>query len=315
MRGQYLLFYALTAYGATLRLSRAHWLFIWVGLEVRLIGFIGLMCWGAGTVSNESCMKYYLVQSFSRALLLFRGLYLFNLNESDFLFFSLFISGVVLKLGLFPGHWWVTPIYRGITYTQIGLARTIMKVAPFWLIYNCASIDHQVSVNFLWISGVTILVGAILGLQTNQVRQILAASTISHGGWIILGLITGGGWLYFFLYSHSLVYLLLWLHLDRLRDAVGAILRIRGLPPFALFFGKLGVISYAIQFGVPVLVLAGGIVRAVLSLRYYLKYSFLFSESGPTQSRGWGGIIIIFWRVCVGVLAYWVFFFCGWDRR
>lgn len=222
-----------------------------------------------------------------------------------------FILRLCLKLGLFPGHFWVPSVVRRLELIPIVLLLSWQKIPPLALLTNCLRFRSEaISQYIIILGGLRALVGGLIGNNITNVRAMVGASSISHTGWAVIGIATGSLWLYFALYCLVLVLGMWFLWENRVLRAI-SILRLSGLPPFILFVGKWRVISNALIGGIHYIFLVLPIVGTVLSLVFYLKFFYSFYLNG-VASRSVGYILPLAFLNLTG-LIYLVIFFG--DRR
>ena len=141
-------------------------------MEIGIFGLIPLLL--IKTASKEPVIKYFLIQSLSRALILISGVMFFHYIIN---FPVVFILAIRIKLGFFPGHFWVVRIIENLSWFSNILILGPVKIAPFGFL----SILENYNL-FLIFSSLRIFVGAIIGLNQCNVRGILGASSITHSG-------------------------------------------------------------------------------------------------------------------------------------
>ena len=95
------------------------------------------------------------------------------------------IVGIIIKVGLFPFHFWVPGVMAGLSWDACFLVSTLQKVVPLYImVYECPS----------YLGGVVVILGCIRsfvggvgGFRQTQIRRLLAYSSISHTGWLLVG--------------------------------------------------------------------------------------------------------------------------------
>ena len=266
--------------GPVLRLVSRRWVLVWLGVELAFFGLIPLIISGKySTINKEATLKYFCIQALRRALLFVSGMLIF-LNF-DMYVEIVFILRLCLKLGLFPGHFWVPSVVRRLDWFPCFLLLTWQKIAPLAFLVLCVNLNRIIPLSyFLVLGGLSALVGGIIGNNIHRVRGIVGASSVSHIGWTVLGSMSGAMWLYFSLYCGVLLLTLAYLFNSHFLSSI-RILSLSGIPPFIIFVGKWSVISGAISRGVEVHFLLLPIIGSLLSLVFYLKfiYSFYLNES------------------------------------
>nr|QKY63819.1 NADH dehydrogenase subunit 2 [Triatoma longipennis] len=179
-----ILFLTTMVLGTSIVISSETWLGMWMGLEMNLISFIPILYKSKNMSSSESCMIYFLIQSLSSMLMLMSVL----LNSSivispimgeEFINMALLLS-MMIKLGVPPFHFWFPEILEKMSWTNCTILMTWQKIAPLCVM------SHIVKNPILpIIIALTVIVGAIGGLNQTSLRKILGYSSINHMGWMI----------------------------------------------------------------------------------------------------------------------------------
>nr|YP_009318349.1 NADH dehydrogenase subunit 2 [Angaria delphinus]AOZ71830.1 NADH dehydrogenase subunit 2 [Angaria delphinus] len=292
--------------GSIVSMSSVHWMWIWVGLELNLMGFIPVLLYRGMTQETEAGMKYFIMQSVGSGMLMMGSLVCYNLCFSwevvctgsiSFLGVIFLVSGLLIKLGSFPFHFWVPSVMASVSWFGCLMLSTWQKVAPIFLFsaviqgWKITSWEGSI---LLLIAGFSALVGGVGGVNQTQVRAILAYSSIAHLGWMVFCVSISDGIfkIYFLVYFSVSVclFMVLWFVELGFYGQVGSLsvsvssfgqgfvifmlLSLGGLPPLLGFVGKfIAIWSYSsIGFLVIVGVLLSG---SLVSLYYYL--SLLFS--------------------------------------
>nr|AHA85003.1 NADH dehydrogenase subunit 2 [Lunella aff. cinerea STW-2013] len=300
------LFIFVFVFGSVLSLSSLHWIGIWVGLEVNLMGFIPILVYRGITQETESGMKYFIIQALGSGMIMLGSLMCFNisfsweltsLSESVFSMVPL-LFGLMLKLGSFPFHFWLPSVMAGISWLGCMVLTTWQKVAPMFLLssllYGWIEKSLLVMGVFLAIAGFSSIVGGIGGLNQTQIRSLLAYSSIGHIGWMLFCCVCGDDVLkvYFMIYFvvSICVFLVLWfselsffsqssfMFLEKSKMSqlylVIMLLSLGGMPPLLGFVGKWLVMWLSCNGGFPLCIVML-LVGSLISLFYYL--SLLFS--------------------------------------
>ena len=199
--------------GAILMVSFDHMIVLFVGLEILSVAMYVLTGSDKRNLrSNEAAIKYFLMGSFTTGILLFgitlvygatHSFYISNIGtiltntapESmpSFLFIGvlLIIVGLLFKVSAAPFHFWTPDVYEGAPTIFTMFMSTIVKTASF------AALFHLVSGIFgslytVWvlpvyfISMLTLVVGNISAVYQQSVKRMLAFSSISHAGYLLL---------------------------------------------------------------------------------------------------------------------------------
>lgn len=291
------LFILLIGLGPLVSISSSRWLICWVGIELRFIGIIPVLLSNNYYFSlrKESTMKYFCIQALRRGLLLCGGLLIFSFPyKLGILTESLFMFSLLLKLGVFPGHFWVPRVVSGLRWVPILLMLTWQKIPPFFFLVVLVSSCSWISRVLLILGGVRAIVGGLIGLNQTKLSPMLGASSIRHRGWVVIGRVYGSLWVYFILYCLSFSVLIYLLFLEDYLLSGLIILSLRGLPPFLMFLGKWSILKTALGLGYRYWFLFLPLLGSVISLFFYLKffYSFYLEEKFEfiSKLRIFGGL-------------------------
>nr|YP_010415443.1 NADH dehydrogenase subunit 2 [Elysia atroviridis]USC52134.1 NADH dehydrogenase subunit 2 [Elysia atroviridis] len=294
-----LLFSGLLIAGPVVSVSSSNWIICWAGVELSFLGLIPLLFLNNKYVSltKESAMKYFCVQALGSAILFYSGLMMFSDLSSSFNTL-LFISSIFIKLGIFPMHFWVPSVAAGLDLLPLFAVLTTQKIAPFAFL-NLVMLNLNESFNMMIsvLGGLTSLVGAVMGNNQTDLRAMLGCSSVAHSGWLILGCLTGYFWGYFFIYCISLFIVFVFLNLPLSNSETGlGILSLSGLPPFFMFLGKWGILKSTLEVGFPLWLISLFMLGAVISLGFYLKfsYSFLLNNNGLTWKKSQNSVMLSF---------------------
>jgi NADH-quinone oxidoreductase subunit N len=324
---------------------------IFLGLEVMSVCFYVLA--GVNRKKEkaiEASLKYFLLGSFATGFLVY-GIALiygsahttsiemitagFPEYSSNIIFLVgilLFLIGFSFKIAAFPFHMWVPDVYQGAPTTVTGLFSTIGKAAAFSAIIATLTAlfsGHSTSMFLPYLAVLSIfsmLYGSIVAIAQSNIKRMLAYSSISHAGYILIGLAagtsTGVAGVVFYLAVYTFMNLAAfgiisliegendtnldinsYSGLGTKSPVLAALLAIimfslAGLPPLAGFFAKYYVFIAAIKSGLTWLAILG-IISSVISVYFYLRIVVLmyFKEAEgeviPSKSlSGFFGVAI-----------------------
>nr|YP_009512519.1 NADH dehydrogenase subunit 2 [Reishia luteostoma]YP_010400242.1 NADH dehydrogenase subunit 2 [Reishia bronni]AXJ93073.1 NADH dehydrogenase subunit 2 [Reishia luteostoma]UQS75941.1 NADH dehydrogenase subunit 2 [Reishia bronni] len=299
--------------GTLLSVSSFHWLSIWAGLEINLIGFLPLLVYQKSTSESESAVKYFIVQALGSSMLIFGSLIAFNMSFTWDLYTNslshsvgllVILSGLCMKLGLFPFHYWLPSVMAGLPWITCLLLATWQKFAPLFL-FLCLlelSESYMLVLSLCIISAGSSIVGGIGGMNQTQVRALLAYSSIGHLGWMTFALLHSEWSMKFYLLVYVLVSLFMFISLwgadlGTMKDISSLknfsfvqmsvmlfLLSLGGLPPLLGFVSKWLVIlvSSGNTFLSVLFVL---ILGSLMSLFYYLSLFFSVLLSNMKESN------------------------------
>nr|ADU54923.1 NADH dehydrogenase subunit 2 [Dosidicus gigas]ADU55068.1 NADH dehydrogenase subunit 2 [Dosidicus gigas]ADU55268.1 NADH dehydrogenase subunit 2 [Dosidicus gigas] len=286
------LFILIMIMGTLFSLSSSHWLTMWMGLEINLMGFLPLMNIKGKTLEAEASMKYFIIQSMSSSILIISSVLMYNNTLSwysmftDSTFSLMIILSLVLKLGGAPLHFWMPSIAKQMSWSILFMMLTWQKLAPLLML---SLVNSNLMVVML-ISMASTIVGSIMALNQTNIQLIMTYSSISHLGWM-LSMITINSSLtmmYFFNYimiSMPLMNMLsmtLGNHLFMLTQQtkmnnmipISLILSLGGLPPLLGFMSKLIILISLIEMKLMMLTMFM-FVGTLISLYFYLNMSLM----------------------------------------
>nr|YP_009755012.1 NADH dehydrogenase subunit 2 [Lepidozona coreanica]QIP53378.1 NADH dehydrogenase subunit 2 [Lepidozona coreanica] len=307
--------------GTFFSLCSTHWLGVWLGLEINLMGFIPIMVQSSKSEEVESGIKYFLTQAIASALLLVASLMMFwkfgSWGVSSlgiFMNSSLVLSSLLLKLGMSPFHFWVPGVVSGLSWFCNILLLTWQKVAPMLVICFFFSLSKELLFVLILLSS---FFGGVGGVNQTSIRALLSYSSILHGGWMLSSMVISleVACIYLLLYSTILIFILgeflnqesktnkqfnnifLWNTFSRMAICF-MILSMGGMPPMIGFFMKWMVLSILISVKM-VLVSAVLIVGSVIGLYYYLilMFSILVSCNSNWKYLNYVDMKLMSWSV------------------
>jgi NADH-quinone oxidoreductase subunit M len=184
--------------------------FIFWEIEVVPMFFL-ISIWGSGR-KEYSAIKYVLYTLFGSAMMLAGILCLYfttgSLSMVDItrsgigsflpvipvaLMFFLFLGGFAIKLPVFPFHTWLPDAHTDApTAVSVVLAGTLLKMGGYGMIRVCVSIFPDAARQFapilLGLAMVNVIYGAAVTLKQTDIKRLIAYSSISHMGFVLLGI-------------------------------------------------------------------------------------------------------------------------------
>nr|YP_009512516.1 NADH dehydrogenase subunit 2 [Chicoreus torrefactus]AXJ93070.1 NADH dehydrogenase subunit 2 [Chicoreus torrefactus] len=297
------MFLMVMSVGTFLSISSVHWLGIWAGLEINLIGFLPLLVYQKSALESESAVKYFIVQALGSSLLIFGSLSSFGVSFTWDVFsrgenletfgLLMMLSGLCMKLGLFPFHYWLPSVMAGLPWPTCLLLATWQKIAPLFLMVCLLELsEYYMLICFLCVvSAGSSLVGGLGGMNQTQIRALLAYSSIGHLGWMVCAVLHSEWSMKFYLLVYIVISLCMFFSLwksdlstmkdiDSLKmnkvnqmNIMLLLLSLGGLPPLLGFVSKWSVILVGTSNPwLPLLLVL--IVGSLMSLFYYLTLFF-----------------------------------------
>lgn len=272
--------------------------------------------------SNEAAMKYLLMGGASSAILAYGFSWLYGLSGGKLQFYDIFLNlthntnstlaiglalvstlvGMCFKLSIVPFHQWAPDVYEGSPTPVVAFFSVGSKAASFallirvlTLIFPVIQVTWEPIVSTLAIS--TMILGNLIALTQSSIKRLLAYSSISQAGYLMIGILYGQtlGYTPVVLYMLTYIFMnigafacIIQLSLrtgtDQMRDYAGlyfrdpvlttcltiCLLSLAGIPPFAGFFVKLYIFWCGWQVGLYPIVYVG-LITSVISIYYYLR--------------------------------------------
>jgi len=235
------------------------------------------------------------------------------------------LAALGFKVSLIPFHTWAPDVYEGSSAAMAGFMSIVPKIAVF--VVAMRIFEFLIHSGVVWLEiilyvvvVITMTLANIWALVQTDVKRMLAYSSISHAGFVMAAILIGTTqsnsalFLYWVLFSFTNLgaFAMLWIsrqkHLpDHQRSdhqyekfagmikssPMAAIvmglfmLSLAGLPPFALFWGKLYLISSAVTSGYTVLALIMALNSAVAGYYYLKLIVYMFMKEPVVDNDGY----------------------------
>lgn len=190
-----------------------------------------------------------------------------------------------VKLGLFPFHFWLPPLYTDARPAVAAiLAGALANIGSYGLIrFGAGMLPNELefgSVVIVTLGAASIVYGSVQALSRRAVGEVLAYSAVGQAGYILIALAVGGpvGYAAAVLYSvvNALNKVLLFLAIGLRGWLVGAAFAVgafsvAGVPPTAGFFAKVAMFQTGLEADRPVLLIALIFVGSALSFVYMFQ--------------------------------------------
>ncbi len=309
--------------GVMLLISANSMLMIYLGLELISLSVYALVAFdresGRGT---EAAMKYFVLGSMASGMLLYGMSMIYGATgsldlpeiakaiqtsgSSDILLtFGLVfvVVGIAFKFGAVPFHMWIPDVYEGAPPAVTLFISSVPKLAAFAMAYRFLSTGLG-ELHVHWqgmlasLALLSIILGNLAAIMQSNIKRMLAYSTISHMGFVFLGLLPGTA----FGFGASMYYVIVYgvmsvasfgmiillsaqgVEAENLEDFKGlnqrnpfyaaimalVMFSMAGVPPMVGFFAKLMVLKAVIEAGMMWLAITA-VVFAVIGAFYYLR--------------------------------------------
>ncbi len=202
--------------GMMVMISAAHFLTIYLGLELLSLSLYALVALDRDSArATEAAMKYFVLGAMASGLLLYgmsmiygatgtleiggvaQAIYHGVANQTVLVFGLVFlVSGLAFKLGVVPFHMWIPDVYQGAPTAVTLFIGTAPKLAAFamamrLLVYGLFELADQWQAMLMIMAVLSIALGNLAAISQTNLKRMLAYSTISHMGYMLLGLISG----------------------------------------------------------------------------------------------------------------------------
>ena len=204
----------LAALGASVLAASNHFASFFLGLEVLSVSLYGLIAYLRDRQRGlEAGIKYLVLAATSAAFLLFgmalvygdQGVMAFDqitwTSDSPTVLLlggmAMVIVGLGFKLAVVPFHLWTPDVYEGSPAPVTAFVATVSKGGVFALLLRLfAPLDLDLYPSLLAVFGLiavaSMLTGNLLALRQNNVKRILAYSSIAHLGYLLVAFVAGG---------------------------------------------------------------------------------------------------------------------------
>ena len=308
--------------GMMMMVSAGSLLMVYLGLELLALCSYALVAADRDNgKATEAAMKYIVLGSLASGLLLYGMSLVYGATGSlqlDVIHAAIdgsgertllltgtvfMVAGVAFKLGAAPFHMWLPDVYQGATAPIALFISSAPKLAAFGMAWRLLETGvGPLSEEWRWLlaglAAISLVVGNLMAIAQANLKRMLAYSTVSHIGFLLMGLASGDERGYAAALFYAIVYALMstaafgaiialsrqGFEAENIDDFKGlnarnpwmaglvlcAMVSLAGIPPFLGFWAKLMVLGAAVQGGMLWLALLG-VVAAVVGCFYYLR--------------------------------------------
>jgi len=318
-KGEVSLLMLFAVVGMMLLISAGSLVMVYVGLELLALCSYALVAIDRDSpLASEAAMKYFVLGSLASGMLLFGMSLVYGATGSldlaaihgasttDPLLLTgvvLMVAGIAFKFGAAPFHMWLPDVYQGAPTPITLFIGAAPKLAAFAMAYRLLEagvgpLDLEWRYLLALLAAASLAIGNLVALAQTNLKRMLAYSTVSHVGFLLLGLAGGGAVGYASAMFYAISYAIMaaasfgaivvlsrnGFEADRIDDYKGLNARspwmawlvlcvmasLAGVPPFLGFWSKLAVLRAAWEGGLVWLTIVG-IVFAVIGAFYYLR--------------------------------------------
>jgi NADH-quinone oxidoreductase subunit N len=321
-KGEYFVLGLFAVLGMMVMVSAHSMLTLYLGLELLSLSLYAMVAFQRDSLkATEAAMKYFVLGAIASGMLLYGMSMLYGISgsldigeigafvtlhpDNIVLLFGLafVVVGLAFKLGAVPFHMWIPDVYHGAPTSVTLFIGTAPKIAGFamvmrLLVEGLGDLHAHWQDMFMILAILSITIGNVVAIAQTNLKRMLAYSTISHVGFILLGILAGTANGYSSAMFYVLVYALMGLggfgmiimlsrsgfEADKLDDFKGLnerspwfaammmilMFSMAGVPPTVGFYAKLSVLQSVIQIDM-VWLAVYAVIFSVVGAFYYLR--------------------------------------------
>jgi NADH-quinone oxidoreductase subunit N len=337
--GEYFSLILFATIGMMLMASTNNLIVIFLGLEILSIALYILAGFRRNREDSlEAGLKYFLLGAFTTGFLLYGIALVYGSTgttnvytilsflmkgtiETEFLFYTgiiLIIVGFGFKAAIVPFHMWVPDVYEGSATPVTAFMSAGVKAASFAVflrlfLQGITPINSQMAEILEVLAILTMTVGNVIAITQQNIKRMLAYSSIAHAGYILIG-ITSLSMNSTIAPSSIMFYIIVYTFMNigafgvvillekseeellNISDYAGLgfkkpfpaicmaifLLSLGGIPPTAGFMGKFYIFSSAIEVNLYALTIIG-VLNAVIAIYYYLRVVVIMYMKEPVK--------------------------------
>lgn len=326
-KGEFYVLGLFSIVGMMLMVSANNLLMLYLGLELLSLCLYALVAFNRedGNAS-EAAMKYFILGAIASGMLLYGMSILYGLSGSlqlseiavavvsaseannaqniGMIFALVFIVvALAFKLGAVPFHMWMPDVYQGSPTAVTAMIGTAPKLAGFAMIMRLmveglGGLQADWQQMLMVLAVLSLAVGNIVAIAQSNLKRMLAYSTISHVGFILLGILAGTNEGYSAAMFYTITYAIMSLagfgvimlmarqgfEADNITDFTGLnqrspwfafimmviMLSMAGVPPTVGFWAKLAVLSAVVEVNL-VWMAVIAVFFSIIGIFYYLR--------------------------------------------
>ncbi len=349
--GAYFVLLAIMVFGMFLMVSAVDIILLYLAIEtVSIMSFILAGYLKSERRSNESALKYVIYGAFSSGLMLYGFSILYGLTGSTklcfighslaaldgganfamIIAFVLILAGFAYKISVVPFHFWTPDVYEGAPTTITAFLSVAPKAAGFAVVIRFFHIvfgdsgalgagSWLTQTELPWaqilalLAVLTMTLGNVVAIQQDNLKRMLAYSSIAHAGYLLMVLpVLSSDSIFavmFYLFVYILMNLGAFFVIITVKNITGGetfddfkglgwkmpivgltmivfMFSLTGLPPTAGFIGKFYLFAALIEGGTQFYWLAFvGVINSVISLYYYMRVVKVMYFDGEHQEN------------------------------
>ena len=336
LNGEFIMLLLFAAFGGMIMISANHFVTLYLGLEILALSLYALVALQRDSaLATEAAMKYFVLGALASGLLLYGMSMVYGAtgsldittiakvvggsggNDALLTFGVVFlVAGLAFKLGVAPFHMWIPDVYHGAATPTTLFIGSASKLAAFAFVLRILADGLGGMVGdwqgmLIILAVLSMVLGNVVAIAQTNLKRMLAYSTISHMGFLLLGILSGtlNG------YSSGLFYVIAYVLMslgafgmilllsragfeaENIDDFKGlnrrspwyaflmliVMFSLAGIPPTLGFFAKLAVLQSVLGVGLIWLVVYA-VLMSVIGAYYYLRIVKLMYMDEPLDS-------------------------------
>ena len=274
--------------------------------------------------STEAGLKYFVLSALASGILLygcsliygFTGSTNFEIISNNLIESNIIIVGLAFKVSAVPFHMWTPDVYEGSPTSVTSFFALIPKIAAItvfirFMYVPFINVIHQWQTIIIFLSVASMILGAVAAIGQNNLKRLIAYSSIGHMGYALAGLATGTNEGIQSTIIYLTIYLVMNLGIfgcifmikrenvfyENINDLSGLsknhpmlafsflimLFSLAGIPPLAGFFAKFYIFMAVIEVEMYALAIIG-LVTTVVSAFYYLRIIKVIYFDKPKKS-------------------------------
>jgi NADH-quinone oxidoreductase subunit N len=200
--------------GAIMMVGFENLIMLFVGVEILSVAMYILTGSDKRNLrSNEAALKYFLMGAFATGIMLFGMALLYGATGSFtiegigayaahpqvglslllYVGLLMLLIGLLFKVSAAPFHFWTPDVYDGAPTVFTAFMSTVVKTAGFAALFRLLSVSFSGVYTFWWtilavITAITLVISNITAAYQSSFKRMMAYSSISHAGYLLIGL-------------------------------------------------------------------------------------------------------------------------------
>ena len=344
-KGEYFILGLTALLGVMVMISAGSLVTAYIGVELLSLSLYAMVAFDRDSgVAAEAAMKYFVLGAISSGALLYGFSIIYGITgtlQLDELAVAVrevgpdgvglvlglvfVIAGIAFKFGAVPFHMWVPDVYHGAPTPVTLFVGSAPKIASYVLAIRILAegLDAMVASwqsMLIVLAVLSMIIGNVVAIAQTNLKRMLAYSTISHVGFILLGILAGTAQGYRAALFYTMAYVIMTVgsfgmilllsregfEADRIDDFKGLnrkspwfaammmmlMFSTAGVPPFVGFWSKLAVLGAVVDVGLSWLAVVA-VALSVVGAFYYLRVVkvMYFDEPADAVSVDAGGTL------------------------